>query len=201
MVLCRRCCWDSLRRLFSLQTVVVTHLSPVSSDGQRNFISVRKIHPSYLSAETLISTSASHTSPLCPSPVLPSSLRLLSFFLSYHLCLLLFQFLSCVSFPLLLLFCFSFAFIFPFLSVPFLSLSSLHLIILFFLSILFCFLVFPFLSFPFLSFPFLSFPFNISLPYISSLIICFSFLFALFPFIFTFLSIVFPFFPFHFLKE
>ena len=169
---------------------VVTHLSPVSGDGERNFISVRNIHPSYLSAETLISTSASHTSPLCPSPILSFSLRLLSFFpfLPFMFCLL------SVSVPLLCLLSFAFpilfpfAFIFPFPPVPFLYRNSLHL------RFYFHFLLFLWVSFPFLIL-FLSFMF--CLPLVLQFLSCISFPLFCCPFLFPF-AFIFP--PFQFLS-
>lgn len=191
---------------FLCRRLVVTHLSPVSGDGERNFISVRNIHPSYLSAETLISTSASHTSPLCPSPILSFSSRLLSFFLSYHLCFVCFRFSSSPVSPFLR---FSY-----FVSLPFLFYIAIPSICVF-ISIFFCFLMFPFLI-PFLSFmfwlllvlqflscisfplfccPFL-FPFAFMFPSLSILFLR-SFLFYIsLPSICFFLSILFCFFPF-----
>lgn len=175
---------------FLCRRLVVTHLSPVSGDGERNFISVRNIHPSYLSAETLISTSASHTSPLYPSPILSFSSRLLSFFLSYHLCFVCFpfQFLSCVSFPSLLLFCFP--------PVPFLYRNSLHL------RFYFHFLLFLDVSFPY-SFPIIyvlvAFSITVPLLYFLSFVLlsllvsfCFyvSFPFNSFPTFFPFLFLI-----------
>lgn len=125
-------CWsDSFRRLFFLRrVVVVTHLSPVSSDGERKFISVRKTHPSNLSAETLISTSSSYTltpsllsfsSPFILFPLLGPPISFVFpfyfWFLSFELIFFFtipFHFLTCISFSLLFM-------SFLFLSFPFLS--------------------------------------------------------------------------------